>query len=94
MYAAVTTRVNIAYAVNKVSRCVVDPTTNNWKAVKQILKYLKDKKFGLTYSSTTDQGLIAFCDAFQKMQPVAGQLLDSFSCTVERPYYGRVRDRL
>jgi hypothetical protein len=64
MYAAVTTRLDISHAVNKVSRCVVNPTASDWKAVKHIMRYLKDKEdLGITYSSEKNNGLIAYCDA-------------------------------
>lgn len=64
MYAAVTTRLDISYAVNKVSRCVVNPTSNDWKSVKHIMRYLRDKEnLGITYSSNKNEGLIVYCDS-------------------------------
>lgn len=64
MYAAVTTRVDIAYAVGKVSRKVSEPTEADWRAVKRIFRYLKGREnYGLTYSNKSNQRLIVYCDA-------------------------------
>lgn len=64
MYAAVTTRVDIAYAVNKVSRRVADPTGEDWKDVKRIFRYLNgNKSLGLHYSRANNKGLAIYCDS-------------------------------
>lgn len=63
MYAAVTTRIDIAYAVSKASRAVEKPTKADWIAVKRIFRYLKDKeKYGITYRKGEDR-LVAYCDS-------------------------------
>lgn len=64
MYAANTVRVDIAHAVNRVSRQVSQPTTFDWSNVKRIFRYLMDKqKLGITYSKRENTGLYAYCDA-------------------------------
>lgn len=64
MYAAINTRIDIAYAVGKVSRKVAEPTEDDWKAVKRIFRYLKDKKqLAITYNYDKNEGMIAYCDA-------------------------------
>lgn len=63
MYAAVTTRIDIAYAVNKASRAVENPTRSDWAAVKRIFRYLKDKEdYGITYKRGNSK-LVAYCDS-------------------------------
>lgn len=64
MYAAVTARPDIAYAVGKVSRKLNDPTEDDWMAVKRIIRYLKGSpNLGLLYSFERNEGLIAYCDS-------------------------------
>lgn len=63
-YAGNTTRVDITYAVNRVSRQVANPKASDWSAVKRIMRYLKDKEnLCITYSKRDNNGLIAYCDA-------------------------------
>ena len=65
MYAAVTTRLDIANAVSKVARYVSAPRRSHWIAVKRIIAYLKGTvEHGLTFARSGD-GLIlkGFCDA-------------------------------
>lgn len=84
MYAAVNTRIDIAYAVGKVSRKVSQPTENDWKAVKRIFRYLKGKeKLGITYSYTRNEGMIAYCDA-----DFAGDVITAKSTTGMAILYG------
>jgi hypothetical protein len=50
LYAAITTRLDIAYAVNLVSRFMKNPGEIHWKACKRILRYLHGtKKTGLVF---------------------------------------------
>ena len=64
MYAAVTTRIDIAYAVNKASRRVAEPRNEDWVEVKRIFRYLKGKEnFALTYRATQNRGITVFCDS-------------------------------
>lgn len=63
MYAAVTTRLDIAFAVNRMSRKVSNPTETDGISVKRIFRYLKDKRgIGINYQ-TEQKGLFAYCDA-------------------------------
>ena len=41
MYAMICTRPNVSYALSVMSRYQSDPSECHWKAVKDILKYLK-----------------------------------------------------
>lgn len=64
MYAVTTTRLDIAYAVGKLSRKVAEPTVADWVSVKRVLRYLNGcRELGLTYSKEANKGLIAYCDA-------------------------------
>ncbi|KAJ0507783.1 putative RNA-directed DNA polymerase [Helianthus annuus] len=51
MYAMISTRPNIAYAVGKLSRFTSNPSAQHWQAVNRLLKYLKGTMhFGFCYS--------------------------------------------
>ncbi|KAM0055964.1 putative RNA-directed DNA polymerase [Helianthus debilis subsp. tardiflorus] len=51
MYAMISTRPDIAYAVGKLSRFTSNPSAQHWQAVNRLLKYLKGTMhFGLCYS--------------------------------------------
>ena len=51
IYAAHCTRVNIAYAVSKLSRFTSNPSIEHWKAVERVFGYLKrTKELCLQYS--------------------------------------------
>lgn len=63
-YAATTTRPDITLAVNQISRRQSQPTINEWKAIKRILRYIRDKSdYAIAYSKEVNLGLSAFCDA-------------------------------
>jgi Reverse transcriptase (RNA-dependent DNA polymerase) len=66
LYAAITTRLDIAYAVNLVSRFMQNPGEAHWKASKRILRYLHGtKKTGLVFKSNGSKELSieAYSDA-------------------------------
>ena len=51
MYAAVATRPDIAFAVNRLASFTANPTMCHWTAAKHVLRYLKGtKNIGITYS--------------------------------------------
>nr|KAJ0216976.1 hypothetical protein LSAT_V11C300135700 [Lactuca sativa] len=51
MYAMISTRPDMAYAVGRLSRYTSNPNTHHWQAVSRVLKYLKGTmNYGLTYS--------------------------------------------
>ncbi|KAL0373332.1 UNVERIFIED_CONTAM: Retrovirus-related Pol polyprotein from transposon TNT 1-94 [Sesamum radiatum] len=51
MYAMTSTRPDIAYAVEKLSRFTSNPSTHHWQAIRRVLKYLKKiMYYGLSYS--------------------------------------------
>ncbi|XP_015965636.1 uncharacterized mitochondrial protein AtMg00810-like [Arachis duranensis] len=58
------TRSDIAFAVNRVSQFMHQPTLLHWKCVKRILRYVKGTvDHGLLFSKSTDFRLLAFSDA-------------------------------
>lgn len=64
LYAAISTRIDIAFATNKVGRSVADPKDSDWRAVKRIFRYLAGQpSLGLYYSNESNRGMVAFCDA-------------------------------
>lgn len=64
LYAAVTTRIDIAFAVGLASRAVANPKVKDWQLVKRIFRYLSGARdFGLCYKASSDFSLSAYCDA-------------------------------
>ena len=66
LYASITTRPDIAYAVNQVSRFMSNPGMKHWQACKRILRYLKrTTKIGLILNGgeQNQQLLSAYSDA-------------------------------
>ena len=70
MYAAVATRPDIAFAVNRLASFTANPTMCHWTAAKHVLRYLKGtKNIGITYSKpetedmVNQSGLIGYSDA-------------------------------
>lgn len=73
MYAAITTRPDIMYAVMRASIKVCNPSVSDRQAVKRIFRYLKDREdYGVLYS--TNESLKTYCDA-----DFAGDLLTARS---------------
>nr|KAJ0198596.1 hypothetical protein LSAT_V11C700365700 [Lactuca sativa] len=51
MYAMISTRPDIVYAVGRLSRYTSNPSSHHWQAVSRVFKYLKGTiNYGLTYS--------------------------------------------
>ena len=66
MFAAICTRPDIAFAVNRISRYCSNPTDAHCAAVKRILRYLKgtiDSRITYTGSTELHPLLIGYCDA-------------------------------
>ena len=63
MYAANTVRIDIAHAVNRVSRNVSQPTQQDWIDVKRILRYLSDKQNLCISYKKGEANFHAYCDA-------------------------------
>jgi hypothetical protein len=70
MYAAVATRPDIAFAVNRLASFTTNPTMCHWTAAKRVLRYLKGTKdMGITYSqpdlndSNSQNHIIGYSDA-------------------------------
>jgi hypothetical protein len=61
---ATITRPDIAFAVNKISQFMHNPTTLHWAAVKRTLRYLKGTlNHGITINASSDFNLHAFSDS-------------------------------
>ncbi|XP_021997220.1 uncharacterized mitochondrial protein AtMg00810-like [Helianthus annuus] len=58
------TRPDISYAVNQLSQFLHHPTVDHFRAVKRLLRYVKDTiSFGLTYSRPHSPSIIGYSDA-------------------------------
>jgi hypothetical protein len=69
MYAATSTRPDIAFAVATLSQFMRNPGRVHWEAAKRTMRYLKGTKdYGITLGST-DGGLEAYVDADWASQP-------------------------
>ena len=64
MYAAVTTRLGIAFAVGLLSQKLAEPTVKDWVAAKRVLRYLVSRENdGIEFSSEGNREVEVFCDA-------------------------------
>lgn len=64
MYLSVATRPDITFSVHRASRYLENPSTMHWKAVKRIIKYLKDTiGYGLHFECGKKKKLLAYSDA-------------------------------
>ena len=67
MYLAITTRPDIAYAINKLAQFTSAPKPKHWTAVKRVFRYLKGTKdYKLSYGGSHDllnEELNIYCDA-------------------------------
>ena len=64
MYLPVGTRPDITYIVSNLARFSSKPTTDNWNAVKRVMRYLSGTtKLGILYSNECTNGLIGYSDA-------------------------------
>ncbi|KAG8481121.1 hypothetical protein CXB51_025897 [Gossypium anomalum] len=63
MYAMVCSRPDLSYAVSAVSRYVVNPNKEHWKAVQWILKYLRGTTDVCLQFGRTEDGVIGYVDA-------------------------------
>lgn len=64
MFAACVSRPDIMFAVANVCKFLTNPSTEHWKAVKRILRYLKGtSNQGITYRFNGNKQLIGYCDA-------------------------------
>jgi hypothetical protein len=69
MYAATSTRPDIAFAVATLSQFMRNPGRVHWEAAKRVMRYLKGTAdYGITLGST-DEGLEAYADADWASQP-------------------------
>lgn len=63
LYAAVTCRPDISFAVSKVAQFSQDPSLADWAAVKRIFRFLQGTKDHGLVLGTKDEPLVAYCDA-------------------------------
>ena len=64
MYAQVCTRPDIAFAVNALGGYLSNPGLNHWKAVKKVMRYLKDTKdYILTYKRSDQLEVTGYSDS-------------------------------
>ncbi|KAK3894704.1 hypothetical protein Pcinc_001550 [Petrolisthes cinctipes] len=64
LYLSVKTRPDIAYAVNSVTRYSTKPTSQHWKAVKRIMRYLKGTRdLGILYNYNGSTDFVGYSDA-------------------------------
>ena len=64
LYLSLSTRPDIAFAVNNVAKFCAKPNKQHWTAVKRILRYLKGTQhFGLLYKSTLAESFTGYLDA-------------------------------
>lgn len=68
MYAALSTRPDIAYAVTALSQFSSNPNKTHWEAVKQLMRYLRGTtNYSITYRGDGDLNsqpmLVGYCDA-------------------------------
>ena len=67
MYAAIGSRPDITYSVQRLAQFTQNPEQKHWTAVKRVLHYLKGTRdYTLTYGGkhrTYDENLIFYCDA-------------------------------
>ncbi|XP_040175581.1 secreted RxLR effector protein 161-like [Anopheles arabiensis] len=64
MYLAQSTRPDILYAVNMLSRFNKNPGQKHWNGVKHVMRYLRGtSNFKLVYKKNVDSKIIGYCDA-------------------------------
>ena len=64
LYLALATRVDIAYAVIKLSRFTSNPSTQHTTAIKRVFRYLRATiSYGITYSIQNNHYISGFCDS-------------------------------
>ena len=64
MYAMISTRPDLAYAIGLVSRFMSIPGSVHWEAVKWLLRYIKGSHdLSLVYTKGKDLSVIGYCDS-------------------------------
>ena len=64
MYLAISTRPDIAYAVNSLAKFNSKPSKEHWVALKRVLRYLKGTvKYGILYQKGSMEITIGYSDA-------------------------------
>ena len=64
VYAMVSTRPDLCYAVSKLSQTLSNPTTGNWQMLKHVFQYIQGTlDLGLVFRKTDKLGLIGYADA-------------------------------
>ena len=68
MWAAVATRLDIAFAVSLLSQFLENPGEVHWNAVKRVLRYLKGTKDHKLTLGSSQNGLVGYADADWALQ--------------------------
>ena len=63
MYVMNCTRLDITYAVSKLSRFTISPNENHWKAMKRLLGYLKHTQDYALHYTEYSAVLERYCEA-------------------------------
>ena len=82
MYAMLCTRPDMAYVLNIVSRFQADPGEDHWKAVKNILKYLRRTKDVFLVYGGSDLKLEAYSDSSFQSDPDDSKSISGYVFTL------------
>ena len=82
MYAMLCTRPDVAYALGIVSRFQADPGEDHWKAVKNILKYLRRTKDIFLVYGGSDLKLEAYSDSSFQSDPDDSKSISGYVFTL------------
>ena len=63
MYLASATRPDILFAMSKLSRFVLNPEDNHWRALERVLRYLKETMSYAIHYTGYPRVLEGYCDA-------------------------------
>ncbi|MCO5582858.1 hypothetical protein L7F22_036759 [Adiantum nelumboides] len=63
MYAMVSTRPDIAFAVGVVNRYMANPSKKHWEAVKHVLRYLKGSTSKCLHFGNNDTSIVRYTDS-------------------------------
>ena len=82
MYAMLCTRPDVAYALGIVSRYQADPGEDHWKAVKNIIKYLRRTKVVFLIYGGSDLKLEGYTDSNFQSDPDDSKSISGYMFTI------------
>jgi len=101
MYAAVATRPDIAFPVNKLASFTANPTMCHWTAAKHVLRYLKGtKNIGITYSKPESSNMTSQIISLDILMPalpiimIVHQYLAMYTLLPEVRSYGDLENKM